>query len=79
LLAYCWTLKMETYSSKTSLDFQRAIWLYIPEDRILPNVVLSRVVKPLRTVNFLPLPRTNANSKHALPLCCSVSPSSSVF
>jgi hypothetical protein len=25
LLAYCWTLKMETYSSKTSLDFQRAI------------------------------------------------------
>jgi hypothetical protein len=44
LLAYCSTLKMqETCPSKTSLDFQRTTRRYIPEDRILPNVVLSRI------------------------------------
>jgi hypothetical protein len=37
-LAYASTLKMEaTCSSETLLDFQQAIWRYIPEDITLHN------------------------------------------
>jgi hypothetical protein len=35
-LSYSSTLKMEgTYSSETSVEFQRTTWHYIPEDRTI--------------------------------------------
>jgi hypothetical protein len=36
-LAYSSILMMETCSSETSVDTQRTIWRYIPEDRTLHN------------------------------------------
>jgi hypothetical protein len=37
-MAFFLTLKMEaTFSSKTSVDFRRTTWCYIPEDRTLHN------------------------------------------
>jgi hypothetical protein len=38
VLVWLTTLKMEaTFSSETSVDFQRTTWLYIPEERTLHN------------------------------------------
>jgi hypothetical protein len=45
-LTYSLTLKMETCSSKTSVNLQWTIWCYIPEDRNL--IISSLLLQPER-------------------------------